>query len=34
MTASGGNIIRAEIHRNEQAPQWGVAKMEEAEERT
>ena len=31
MTASGGNLIRGEIHRNERAPQCGVAKIEEAE---
>ncbi len=30
-TASGGNLVRAEVHRNERAPQCGVAKIEGAE---
>ena len=31
MTAGDRNFIRGEVHRNERAPRWGVAKIEEAE---
>ena len=30
MTASGGNLIGCEVHRNERSPQCGVEKIEEA----
>jgi len=33
MTAGGGNLIRGEVHRNERAPRWGVAKIEEAQQK-
>ena len=33
MTAGDRNFIRGEVHRNERAPRWGVAKIEEAEQK-
>ena len=32
-TASGGNIVRAEVIRNKRAAQWAVAPIEDAEVR-